>query len=52
MILVGQGPGDTEALVTLAGTSTPSSTYTVTVPVTMDTGEVVSVDFTAITFSD
>ena len=46
------GPRDTEAMVILGGTSTASSTYTVTVPVTMDTGESVDVDFDVETFAN
>jgi len=46
------GPRETEAMVVLGGTSTASSTYTVTVPVTMDAGESVNVDFEVETFAD
>ena len=46
------GPRDTEAMVSIAGTSTASSTYVVTVPVTMDAGESVDVDFDVVTMAD
>ena len=46
------GPRDTEAMVTLDGTATAGSTYVVTVPVTMDSGESINAVFDVAVFDD
>jgi len=46
------GPRDTEAMITIDGTAAASTTYLVTIPVTMDTGESVDVDVDVISFAE
>lgn len=46
------GPWEQDAMVTIAGTAVADATYVVTVPITMDTGEVVDVDFDVEAFSE
>jgi hypothetical protein len=46
------GPRDTEAMITVDGTATASESRTITVPVTMETGETVSVTFDVKVFAE